>query len=78
MHDPAAAQVEDIRIGRPHDSGGTGAGQPYRFAARFIGNDRPEHCEFHGDVKAVTYSDVKIEACDCGPGPWVLQVVVDL
>lgn len=71
------AAAEDVRIEMPPEEG-AGAGGPIRLRARFIGDDRPERYEFHGDVKAVTYSEMKIEACDCGPGPWVLQVVVDM
>ncbi len=50
----------------------------FRLTARFQGDDRPERYAFHGDVKAVTYSELKIESCACGPGAWVVQVVVDL
>lgn len=70
--------VENVRIDRPHDSGGAGAGEPIRLSARFVGDDRPERYEFHGDVKAVTYNEMKIESCACGPAAWVLQVVVDM
>jgi SHS2 domain-containing protein len=57
---------------------GEDADGPLRLTARFVGDDRPERYEFYGDVKAITYSEMKIEACACGPGPWVLQVVVDM
>lgn len=53
----------------------------WRLSARFTGDDRPERYDFHGDVKAVTYSELKIEKCDCrgrGSGPWMVQVVLDL
>ncbi|MGD0781610.1 MAG: archease [Candidatus Aminicenantales bacterium] len=69
--------AEDVRIEMPPEKG-TRADGPIRLSARFVGDDRPERYEFHGDVKAVTYSEMKIDACDCGPGPWVLQVVVDM
>lgn len=67
--------AEDVHIEMPSEEG-VGVGEPIRLSARFVGDDRPERYEFHGDVKAVTYSEMKIEAC--GPGPWVLQVVVDM
>jgi SHS2 domain-containing protein len=69
--------AEDIRIKIPPKEG-AGADGPIRLSARFVGDDRPERYEFHGDVKAVTYSEMKIEACACGPSPWMVQVVVDL
>jgi SHS2 domain-containing protein len=47
----------------------------FRLSARFVGDDRPERYDFHGDVKAITYSEMKIEH---GCGPWMLQVVVDM
>jgi SHS2 domain-containing protein len=50
----------------------------FRLAARFLGDDRTARYEFHGDVKAVTHNETKIEQCACGPGPWMVQVVVDL
>jgi SHS2 domain-containing protein len=69
--------AEDIHIEVPPNDG-PGAGEPIVLTARFLGDDRPERYEFHGDVKAVTYSEMRIDACDCSPGPWILQVVVDL
>ena len=69
--------AEDVHIEIPPDEG-ENAGGPIRLSARFVGDDRPERYEFHGDVKAVTYSEMRIDSCDCSPGPWVLQVVVDL
>lgn len=48
----------------------------FRLTARFVGDDDPEAYEFHGDVKAVTYNEMKIESC--ARGPWVIQVVVDM
>jgi SHS2 domain-containing protein len=69
--------AEDIRIEIPPKEG-PGANGPIGLSARFIGDNRPERVEFYGDVKAVTYSEMKIESCACGPGPWVLQVVVDM
>jgi SHS2 domain-containing protein len=49
-----------------------------RLSARLLGDDRPDRYAFHGDVKAVTYNEIKIEACACGPGAWMVQAVVDL
>jgi SHS2 domain-containing protein len=69
--------VEDVKIAMP-PAEGEGADEPIRLSARFVGDDRPERYEFYGDVKAITYSEMKIESCACGPGPWVLQVVVDM
>ncbi len=69
--------AEDVRIEMPPERG-EGADGPIRLSARFVGDDRPERYAFHGDVKAVTYSEMRIDSCDCSPGPWVLQVVVDL
>ena len=69
--------VEDLKITAPPEKGES-SGEPIVLTALFRGDDRPERYEFHGDVKAVTYSEMKINACECGPGPWVLQVVVDL
>jgi SHS2 domain-containing protein len=71
------AGIEDIKIEIP-SADGVGPGGPFRLTARFVGDDRLDRYEFHGDVKAVTYSEMKIERCGCSPGPWVLQVVVDL
>jgi SHS2 domain-containing protein len=47
----------------------------YRLAARFAGDDDPARYEFHGDVKAVTYNEMKIEGAS---GSWTVQVVVDM
>ena len=69
--------AEDIRIEIPPKEG-EGADGPLRLTARFVGDDRPERYEFYGDVKAITYSEMKIDPGACGPGPWVLQVVVDM
>jgi SHS2 domain-containing protein len=73
------AGVEAVRIEEPDrgpgaspESGGSGAGEsaaggpPWRLSARFVGDDRPERYDFHGDVKAVTYSEMKIEKCAGG------------
>jgi SHS2 domain-containing protein len=91
------AGVENVVIEAP----ASGA-SPWRLSARFVGDDRPGRYDFHGDVKAVTYNELKIEKCDCGggpglrpgirfrrtrprqksegecPGPWMIQVVLDL
>jgi SHS2 domain-containing protein len=49
-----------------------------RLTGRFRGDDRPGRYVFHGDVKAITFSELKIESCACGPAAWSVQVVVDL
>lgn len=77
--------VEDLRIeeeeaasiGEPSAAPAEPAEFPptYRFTARFYGDDDISRYDFHGDVKAVTYNEMKIEHC-CGP--WVVQVVVDM
>ncbi|MDD8027099.1 MAG: archease [Acidobacteriota bacterium] len=64
--------VENLTIEAP------AASSMVRLTARLAGDDRPGRYEFHGDVKAVTYNEMKIETCPCGPGPWTVQVVVDL
>ncbi len=57
---------------------GPEAAASWRLTARFLGDDRPRRYEFRGDVKAVTYNELKIESCACGPAAWTVQVVVDL
>jgi len=47
----------------------------YRLTARFVGGDDPARYEFHGDVKAITYNEMKIER---GCEGWIVQVVVDM
>ncbi len=48
-----------------------------RGAALRIGFGRFDPARHQGaDVKAVTYSEMKIESC--AGGPWVIQVVVDM
>ena len=84
------AAVEDLRIdnpvsfapsGPPDDTRRAPAAVPseapgeFRLTARFVGDDRPELYEFFGDVKAVTYNEMKIGCCD--GISWVVQVVVD-
>jgi len=47
----------------------------YRLTARFVGDDDPSRYEFHGDVKAITYNEMKVErGCD----GWTVQAVVDM
>jgi SHS2 domain-containing protein len=82
------AMVEDLTIAELPAEGddrnallddplGTPAESPrFRLNARFVGDDDPEAYEFYGDVKAVTYNEMKIESCP--GGPWVIQVVVDM
>lgn len=61
----------------PNGPIGTPAESPrFRLTARFVGDDDPEAYEFYGDVKAVTYNEMKIESC--AGGPWIIQVVVDM
>lgn len=61
----------------------------FRLAARLLGDAFNDRSELHGAVKAVTYSEMKIERCGCaadgpsGPdgapgGGYVVQVVVDM
>jgi SHS2 domain-containing protein len=59
-------RVEGLRI-RPEFDG-------FALEALLEGEDLGDAHELHGDVKAVTYSDLKIEAC----GGFTLQVVVDM
>jgi len=52
-------------------------GEPggYRLSAAFWGDLDPDRHDIFGDVKAITYSEMKIEhACD----HWSVQVVVDM
>jgi len=48
----------------------------YRIEAAFLGDEISGRYEIFGDVKAVTYSDMRIEGCDCGV--CTVQVVVDM
>jgi SHS2 domain-containing protein len=50
----------------------------FRLTARFLGETLNDRSEIHGAVKAVTYSEMKIERCACAPGGYVVQVVVDM
>ena len=52
------------------------AGPEFVLRAVFRGDSYADRIEIFGDVKAVTYNEMKIESCACGP--WVIQVVVDL
>lgn len=49
-------------------------GDGYRLEAVFVGDDRPSKYTFHGEVKAITYNEMKIEQND----PITIQVVVDI
>ncbi len=69
--------VEDLKIEIPPDSAPAGA-SPLKLTARFLGDDRIDRYELFGDVKAITYNEMKIESCDCEGGGWTVQVVVDL
>jgi len=74
------ADVEELKIeeGLEGAAGGgdpAGGVPPFRLTARFVGDDDPEAYEFHGEVKAVTYNEMKIErGCD----QVMVQVVVDM
>ncbi len=61
------ASVEEVKIDREK------SGQ-YHLEALFIGDDRPSHYPLHGEVKAVTYNEMKIEPKE----PITVQVVVDI
>jgi SHS2 domain-containing protein len=61
------AAVEGLRIEE--------SGNGFRLKAEFRGDDRWELYELYGEVKAITYSQMKIEGCG---GAWVIQVVVDM
>jgi SHS2 domain-containing protein len=52
------------------------AGPEFVLRAVFRGDAYADRIEIFGDVKAVTYNEMKIESCACGP--WVIQVVVDM
>jgi hypothetical protein len=67
---PSADSLTNSFMGTPAES------PRFRLTARFVGDDDPEAYEFYGDVKAVTYNEMKIESCP--GGPWVIQVVVDM
>jgi len=59
--------VEDLKI----EDGGEG----FRLSAVFWGDEAGGSYEIFGDVKAVTYNEMKIEpGCD----GWTIQVVVDM
>jgi SHS2 domain-containing protein len=49
-------------------------GDGWTLEAEFRGDTLSDRYEIHGDVKAVTYNEMKIEECD----GVVLQVVVDM
>ena len=66
--------VEDLRIESPGEKSPAGESS-FRLTARFVGDADPAVYEFHGDVKAVTYNEMKIEQGCCG---WTVQVVVDM
>jgi SHS2 domain-containing protein len=60
------AAVKDVRI---HKTAGV-----WTLEAGFLGDLLSDRHEIFGDVKAVTYNDMKIEECD----GFTLQVVVDM
>ena len=47
----------------------------YRLEAVFWGDEFQDHYEVFGDVKAITYNEMKIEQCG---DRWTIQVVVDM
>ncbi len=61
------ASVEEMRI-----KAGTGGG--FWLRAVFVGDDEPSKHRLHGEVKAVTYNEMKIEQADSV----TVQVVVDM
>jgi len=48
----------------------------YGIEATFQGDEISGRYKIYGDVKAVTYNDMRIEGCDCGV--CTVQVVVDM
>ncbi len=68
------ADVEDLAIESPENRAAA-AESPFRLTVRFLGDDDPAAYEFYGDVKAVTYNEMKIEH---GCRGWTVQVVVDM
>ncbi|MBN2409998.1 MAG: archease [Candidatus Aminicenantes bacterium] len=50
------------------------SGDAFRLNAVFLGDDRPQRYEVFGDVKAVTYNEMKIER----GRPASVQVVLDI
>ncbi len=59
-------RVDGLRIGPSPDG--------LILEALFVGDDLADAHELHGDVKAVTYHELKIEECD----GFTVQVVVDM
>ena len=59
--------VEDVRI--------VSADPGFLCRAVFLGDQEPGRYEVHGDVKAVTYHEMKVEQRS---GHWLVQVVVDM
>jgi len=51
-------------------------GEEFVLRAVFRGDAYADRIEIFGDVKAVTYNEMQLESCACGP--WVIQVVVDM
>jgi SHS2 domain-containing protein len=50
--------------------------ESYGIEATFQGDEISGRYEIFGDVKAITYNEMKIEGCDCGV--YTVQVVVDM
>jgi SHS2 domain-containing protein len=84
-------KIEDVPVVRdpmgeadvPDHPGGSAA--RLRLTARLRGDTLSDRSEIYGAVKAVTYNEMKIERCACGPaspesgsGGYVVQVVVDM
>jgi len=58
--------VESLKIERKEER--------YSLRAFFLGDNHPELYEIYGDVKAITYNEMKIEKSD----HFTVQVVVDM
>jgi SHS2 domain-containing protein len=68
----AAVVAVGGRESSPESGGSDSSG--FRLTARLLGDNELSRYDLHGDVKAVTYNEMKIERCD----RWSVQVVVDM
>ncbi|MBP8601342.1 MAG: archease [Candidatus Saccharicenans sp.] len=64
-------KVESIKIEEVQKDGG----KIYRLEAEAVGDDISPQYEIYGQVKAITYNEIKIEKIN---GDWVLEIVVDM